>query len=104
MSIDSHFKDRGIQLTEDNSLPPGHRTQKNVKRLIAAVRACEGEFNDELRAANERCREAQDKVIALQDRLRTVENELKRFKVQERLNDMEALTTDDKTALLECSS
>jgi hypothetical protein len=42
-------------------------------------------------------------VIALQDRLRTVENDLKRYKVQERLNDMEALTTADKTALLECS-
>jgi len=101
MSIDKYFERRGVELSDDNSLPKGQRTQKNVKRVIAAVRAAEAEFNDELQAANERCRAAQDKVIALQDRLRTVENELKRYKVEQRLGEIEALTTADRTMLLE---
>jgi hypothetical protein len=100
MSIDKHFRTSGVELTEDNSLPAGQRTQKNVKRVIAAVRAAEAEFNDEIRVANERCRNAQDQVIALQDRLRTVENELLKCKLQERMADIEALSVSDRKRLL----
>ena len=76
MSIDKHLSAKDVQISEDNSLPPGQRTQRVVKRLISAVRAFEGEVNDELRKSNEQCRMAQGQVIALQDRLRTVETEL----------------------------
>ena len=100
MSIDKHFEKRGVELTEDNSLPTGQRTQRNVKRIIAAVRAAEAEFNDEVRSVNERCRNAQDHVIALQDRLRLVENDLRRCKLQERLSGIEALTCSDRSGLL----
>ncbi len=100
MSIDKHFEKRGVELTEDNSLPTGQRTQRNVKRIIAAVRAAESEFNDELRVTNERCRGAQDQVIALQNRLRLVENELTRCKLQDRLSGIEALSVSDREGLL----
>ena len=101
MSIDKQFEERGVKLQEDNSLPPGQRTQKNVKRVIAAVRAAEAEFNDELRDANGRCREAQEHVITLQNRCHHLEAQLRRFKVDERLGECESLTTADRQKLLE---
>jgi len=104
MSIDKHFEKRGVELSDDNSLPPGQRSQRNVKRVIAAVRAAEAEFNDELRDANERCRTAQQQVIELQDHVRTLESELKRYKVSERLQTIDTLTTADKTKLLDVAS
>jgi hypothetical protein len=100
MSINKHFKERGVELSDDNSLPPGQRTQKNVKRIINAVRAAESEFNAEVNEANERCRNAQDQVIALQTRLRTVENQLLRCKLQEGMAEIEALSLADRKRLL----
>ncbi len=100
MSIDKHFEKRGVELNDDNSLPHGQRTQKNVKRVIAAVRAAESEFNDELREANDRCRNSQGHVIALQNRLRVVENELKQHKLQERMAGIDALSVADRRQLL----
>jgi len=100
MSIDKHFEKRGVEVSEDNSLPPGQRTQRNVKRLIAAVRAAEAEFNDELRDANDRCREAQDKVIALQEYVSTIEAELKRCKMAAQLEALDTISVADRTKLL----
>ena len=104
MSIDKHIKENGIELTEDNTFPLKQRTQKMVKRLIAAVRAAEAEFNDELRDANDRCRQSQDEVIKLQRKCWALENELKKFKIKEKLLEYDNLTTADKTRLIEATS
>lgn len=103
MSIDKHLEARGVQLSEDNSLPTGQRTQKVVKRLIAAVRAAEGEFNDELKDANERCRTAQARVIELQEALRCANEELRKHRVQRVMEPMDHLTVNDRRKLLEVS-
>ena len=100
MSIDGHFKERGIELTEDSTLPQGQRTVKNFKRVIAAVRAAEAQSNDEIREANERCRRSQEQVILLQERLRVVENELKKYKLDERLSSIDALSVAERQRLL----
>lgn len=103
MSIDKHLEARGIELADDNSLPPGQRTQKVVKRVIAAVRAAESEFNDELRDANERCRKAQEQVIQLQDHLRACNEELRKYRVKETMQTIESLTVTDQRKLLAVS-
>lgn len=104
MSVMKHFVEKGIELSEDNSLPAGQRSQKNFKRVIAAVRAAESEMNDELRQANDRCRKAQENVIELQQRCHQLEAELKRFRVNESLQALEVLTVKDRTKLLELAS
>jgi hypothetical protein len=103
MSVDKHFEKRGIDLTDDNSLPAGQRTQRNVKRLIAAVRAAESEFNDELHQANERCRTAQSHVIELTAKLQQCAAENMRLKLERTLDTdgFNQLTVSDKTRLLE---
>lgn len=103
MSIDKHLEERGITLADDNSLPQGQRTQKVVKRVIAAVRAAESEFNDELRDANERCRKAQEQVIHLQDALRSCNEELRKYRVKETMQTIESLTVTDQRKLLAVS-
>lgn len=103
MSIDKHFEKRGVELSEDNSLPLGQRTQRNVKRIIAAVRAAESEFNDELRASNEQCREAQEQVIRLQDQCHALEMEVRKSRLGERLEQIESLTVVDKQKLIEAA-
>lgn len=99
MGIDKHLKQSGVQLADDNSLPKGERTQRSVKRLIAAVRAAEGEFNDALHSANERCREAQAQVILLQERNRVLEGELRKYKVRDELHAMDKLTAAEQKRL-----
>ena len=94
----------GVKLTHDSTLPPGERTIKNFKRVIAAVRAAEADAQDQIHAANESCREAQDKVILLQERLRVVENELKQFKIKERLEELQSVTANDRMRLLEAAN
>ena len=101
MSIDKHFEKSGVRLSDDNTLPPGERTCRAMKRLIAAVRAAESEFNDEIRDTNERCRVSQAQVITLQDENRHLEGELRRFRVSEKLTECESLTSSDRTKLLE---
>ena len=106
MSVDKHFEKRGVQLTDDNSLPSGQRTQKNVKRLIAAVRAAEAQFNDELHDANERCRRSQERVVELMAKLQKAEAENMRLKLAKTLeeDEFEKLTTSGRTRLLELAS
>ena len=101
MSIDKHLEARGVTLADDNTLPQGQRTQKVVKRVIAAVRAAESEFNDELRVANDRCRTAQAEVIELQRRLAQVENELKKQRVKELVTQFDAISIADQRRLIE---
>lgn len=105
MSIDKHFERKGVVLTEDNSLPAGQRTQKNVKRVIAAVRAAEAEFNDELRESNSRCREWMERANEYIERCHQLEGEMLKYRMRERLSEpsYEKLTTEDKQRLLEAS-
>jgi len=104
MSFEKELVKRQIQLTEDSTLPKGQRTVKNFKRCIAAIRAAEAASQDAQNEANEMCRAAQDKVILLQERVRILENELKHFKVKERLEAIESLTTNDRIRLLEATN
>lgn len=101
MSIDREFERRGIELTEDNSLPVGQRTQKNVKRVIAAVRAAEAGFNDEMRAINEKLRNSQDQTIALQHENQRLRQELEKRLLKERLESIDTLSTAERKLLLE---
>jgi phytoene/squalene synthetase len=103
MSIDKHLEARGVQLADDNTLPKEQRTQKVMKRVIAAVRAAESEFNDELRDANERCRIAQAEVIELQRRLQHVETELRKSRVKETVSQLDVLSIADQRKLIECA-
>lgn len=106
MSIDKHFVERGIEIREDNSLPEGQRTQKNVKRIISAVRAAEAEFNDALHTAEARCSAANEEVRKLMIRLQQAEGQLLKFKMESKLQEssFERLTTADKKNLLEVVS
>ena len=101
MSIEKHLGMRGIELAEDNSIPKDQRTQKVFKRIISAVRAAEAEANDEIRESNQSLRVAQSQVIELQARVNLLESELRRYKVSERLQDIEKLTVADRQKLLE---
>jgi len=100
MSVNKHLEAKGVVLSDDNSLPQGQRTQKSVKRLIAAVRAAEGEFNDELRNCNVKCLKAQDRVTELQDRVRELEAKLLKFQLTEKVESMHSISADDKQLLL----
>ena len=104
MSVEKELEKRGVQLTEDSTLPKGQRNLKNFKRVIAAIRAAEAESYDQIQDANERCRQAQDKVIFLQERIRLLENDLKRYRIKERLNEVESLSMVDRTRLLEAAN
>lgn len=103
MSFEKHLERKGVRIQEDNSLPPGERTQRNVKRVIAAIRAAEAEFNTDLRDAERRCREAQDRVVMLTAELQRVKAELLKHQMRDRLceDDYEKLTTAEKRRLLE---
>lgn len=103
MSFDKHLEREGVQLADNNHLPPGQRQQKVFRRVIAAVRAAEAESNDQLQDANERCRIAQDKVSVLMEEVQKLKAELLRLQIQSRLDEdsYQKLTTADKTRLLE---
>ena len=101
MSIDKHLEARGVTLADDNTLPKEQRTQRVMKRVIAAVRAAESEFNDELRDANERCRIAQAEVIDLQRRLQSIETELRRHRVKETVAQLDSLSVSEQRRLIE---
>ena len=95
MSVDKHLTTKGINLTEDNQLPRGERTQKNVSRIIAAARAAEAEWNEEL----VRC---QREVIDLQDRIDALEKELLRYRFKETAEGIKTLAIADRERLQAC--
>lgn len=101
MSIEQHLNDRDIEITEDGTQPIGQRTQRHFKRVIAAVRAAEADYMDQLNESNERCREAQSHVIELQEKVRLLENELRRYKLTQKLSEIPALSTTDRSRLIE---
>jgi len=97
------LKTAGLTLEAD-TLPKKQRTVKTFQRLIAAVRAAEAEALDALSASerqlNECLREKQD----LQDENHALKTELMKLKLAERLESIQALTTADKTKLLEVAA
>ena len=100
MSVDKHLEARGVELSDDNSLPPGQRTQRVVKRVIAAVRAAESEFNEELRDANNKLRDRDEQVIRLVEELRKANEELRLYRVTNVMAPIEALTVSDRKRIL----
>jgi len=103
MGINKVFETNGITITEDNCLPRGERTQRNVKRIIQAVRAAEGEFNDSINAANKLATESQEQVIQLMSENERLKDELRKFKVREAISTggmAERLTTEDQKCLV----
>lgn len=101
MSIEKHFERQGIKLTEDNTLPPGERTCRMFKRVIAAVRAAEAESNDELRSEARLRATAQEQVIALQHEVQQLRAELAQARLAKRLESIESLSTAERKLLLE---
>jgi hypothetical protein len=88
---------------EADKLPKGSRTVKVFQRLIAAMRAAEAEVQEALSSAHHQLNEALRKILDLQAENHKLRAELQRLKVKEQLDAMEALTTADRTLLLECA-
>jgi multidrug resistance efflux pump len=100
VSIDKHLEKAGVVIDPNNTLPAGSRTQKDVSRLIHAVRAAEASFNEAIHAANEAARIAQGQVIEYQARVANLEMELRKYKLKERMEAMDNLSVADRQLLL----
>jgi hypothetical protein len=100
MSIDKHLEKAGVVLDADNSLPSGHRTKKDVSRLIHAVRAAEASFNDALHEANQAALAAQEKCIEYQARIANLEMKLRSFELKAKMEAMDNLSVADRQLLL----
>ena len=103
MSIDKHLEKAGVVIGDNNTLPPGNRTQKDVSRLIHAVRAAEASFNDALQEANQLALDSQKKCIDYQARIANLELELRSFKLKEKMEAMDNLSVADRQLLLTAS-
>lgn len=103
MSVDKHFEKAGVVIDSNNTLPAGHRTQKDVSRLIHAVRAAEASFNDAIHEANEAARIAQGKCIEYQARVANLEMELRNYRLKEKMEAMDNLSVADRQLLLTSS-
>ena len=102
--IDGHLEAAGVELSDNNTLPKNKRTQAEVRKVINAMRSCEGAFNAALHAADEKCREAQSKVIELQGKNQRLLVELQKYRLKTELEKTESLTTTDRQRLLESAS
>lgn len=103
MSIDKHLEKAGVVLDSNNTLPPGSRTQKDVSRLIHAVRAAEASFQDALNEANQVAMSAQAKCIEYQARIANLELQLRNYKLKEKMEAMDTLSVADRQLLLTAS-
>lgn len=102
MIIEKALKKAGMKL-EGDVFPKDQRTQKHFKRAIAALRACEAEELAEHMKADRELNEAQKENLRLHERLRVIEAELLQLRLKDRLEQIPALTVNDRTRLLECS-
>lgn len=89
---------------EADTLPKKQRTVKTFQRLIAAVRAAEGDFLDALSLSERQLNECLQEKQVLQDENHELRTELMRLKLAERLENIQTLTTADRTKLLEVAS
>lgn len=91
-----------IELLGD-ALPKSQRTVKVFRGLMAAIRAAEAELMDHLSRAERELNESLRHNLELQERVRVLEGENLRHRLKQNLDEISALTTGDKTKLLELS-
>src|SRR5262245_28682073 len=109
--VEKAFANAQLTLGENNALPPGQRTVKVFQQVIKALRAAEADVLDR-EAANsvawnnaERERNtALQTMMKLQDKVKQLENELRAFRAKEWAATVDALSTGDRTRLLEVVS
>jgi hypothetical protein len=100
MIVEKSLTKAGLTM-EGDKLPQKDRTVKTFQRLIAAVRATEGEVMERLSNAERELNDSLRANLTLQERCHKLEAELRHYKVAEVTGTMEALTTADRTKLLE---
>jgi hypothetical protein len=98
--VEKSVRKAGLRLEHD-TLPPEQRKVKCFQRLIAAMRACEAEIQDELEEAQRKLNESLENTLHLQDRLHKAEGELIQLRLKDHIDGIAALTVSDKTKLLE---
>ncbi len=100
MSLNSSLEAVGVDLNE-NSLPAGHRTVKNVKRLIAAVRAVEAGMLDEIRERDAKLHKANESLFMAQNRIAELEAKLRKYELARVLESNDKLSVAERTELIE---
>lgn len=98
--IEKSLVREGLTLVAD-ALPRKDRTVKTFQRLIAAIRATEAEVQDRLSDTELRLNESLQKTLELQDRCHKLEDLVRQYRIVEKLNSIESLTTADRRLLLE---
>lgn len=96
------LKKAGMKM-EGDVLPPEQRTVKAFKRLISAMRAVESEVLDEKSQAERQLNESLQKNLDLREENEQLRVQLLQYRLKDGLSQIEALTTSDKTKLLELS-
>ena len=86
-----------------DTLPAKPRGVKSLQRLIAALRATEAEVQDRLSASERDLNNALRQNLALAERVRLLEAENLQHRLKSRLGEIEALSSSDRTRLLEVS-
>ena len=102
MIIEKSLKKCGLQLEAD-SLPKKDRKVKTFQRLIAAMRATEAEVIDKLSEAEHDLNAALRDNGVLREEVFALKTELRKFRVQEHLSQIESLSSTDRQRLLEAS-
>ena len=100
MSLEKALAKEGLQL-EGDSLSKEHRNVKTFKRLIAAIRACEAQVQDDLQRAQVKLTDALEENARLRERLFELENIVRHQKVREVLEEIGTVSTAERTRLLE---
>jgi hypothetical protein len=97
------LKKAGMKM-EGDVLPPEQRTVKAFKRLISAMRAVEAEVLDEKSQAERQLNESLHKNLELHEENERLRVQLLQYRLKEGLGQIDALTTNDRTKLLEMSN
>jgi hypothetical protein len=100
--IQEAMKREGLKLVGD-ALPKKDRKVKVFQRVIAAIRAAEHEMQQELNRAQERLNSVLLESQAKDQKISRLEKEVLRHRVAEWTESVPAITTQDKTKLLELS-
>ncbi len=98
--IEKSLEKAGLTMEADR-LPKKDRTVKVFQRLIAAMRATEAGVMDRLSSSEKELNDSLRANLEIQERCHQLDSELKRYKIDERLGEIESLTSADKTKLLE---
>lgn len=100
--IEKALKKAGLKVQAD-TLPKEQRGVKPFQRFMAALRVVEAEAQDLLTEAQNQLNEQLRVNLQQQQRIHSLEAELLRYRLKEGLGEIEALTTHDRTKLLELS-